>query len=430
MEQGRLIQDRYELTSEIGSGGMARVWRARDTRLNRDVAVKFLDPNLCEDPEFLVRFFSEAQGVAKISHPGVVSVLDFGEDEGRPYLVMEYVEGGSVADLTGEALTIERALEIVAQAAEGAGAAHAAGLIHRDIKPANLLLDGSGSTKVADFGISASRTGEKLTATGTAIGSPHYISPEQVAGAPATPASDVYSLGVVLYELLTGRRPFEGDNITAIAIAHVDKEPQPPSTHNAEIGPVVDGLVMRCLTKDPNDRFPNGEILAKAVEGTLSGHLAGTGPLPTPLPGDREPQEVTHKPRSLVATMVIVLLLLAASAAVLASSRSDDQAAATTNSEREDEPKKKRKKPSPTPSTSAAAAPVTASSPSPETEERKKDRTQEGKSDEPREEQIEEEQEEVTDPEPSPTPDAGTSPEPSPAGGDGTTAEQKGTTEP
>lgn len=413
MKEGRSIQERYELNSEIGTGGMACVWRARDTRLNRDVAVKFLDPNLCEDPEFLVRFFSEAQSVAKINHPGVVAILDFGQEDGRPYLVMEYVDGGSVADLTGAALTQERSLEIIAQAAEGAGAAHANGIVHRDIKPANLLITETGDVKVADFGIAASKGGEKLTATGTAIGSPHYISPEQVAGGEANPASDVYSLGVVLYELLTGRRPFDGDNITAIAIAHVDKEPQPPSAYNSDIDPIVDSLVMRCLAKDPQDRFPNGAILAKAVQGTLAGRIDdGTGPIPV---ADDEPEAVREKPRTLAATMVIVLLLLAASAALLASTRSEDQAVATTTSEPSESPGKKRKKASPSPSasslTSTSVATQTSPSPTPPPD-KKKDTAEE----EATEEEVQEE-EEVTEeePEPSPTPEPATSPESSPA---------------
>ncbi|MFP5297587.1 MAG: protein kinase domain-containing protein [Actinomycetota bacterium] len=419
MEQGRLIQDRYELTSEIGTGGMARVWKARDTRLNRDVAVKFLDPNLCEDPEFLVRFFSEAQSVARISHPAVVSVLDFGQDEDRPYLVMEFVEGGSVAELAGQPLSVERSLEIVAQAAAGVGAAHAEGLVHRDIKPANLLLDGSGNIKVADFSIPSSRTGEKLTATGTAIGSPHYISPEQVTGDMATPASDVYSLGVVLYELLTGRRPFDGDNITAIAIAHVDKQPQPPSAHDPEIDPVLDGLVMRCLAKDPEERFPDGEVLSKAVEGTLAGILDdGTGAIP--LPEDIAPSEgATGKPRALATILVVILLLLAASAVVFASSRSDDRAAATTTSEPgERSPKQKRKKPSASPS--ATSIPATIPSPSPSSEP-KKEKNEVEKVQEAEEVSEAENSEEVSEPtEPSPTPQPETSPEASPATEEGT----------
>jgi serine/threonine-protein kinase len=259
------IQDRYVLDAPLGKGGHAEVWCAHDDRLERTVAIKFLDDRLADDPEFLVRFFSEAQTVARISHPNVVPVLDFGEHEGRPYLVMEYVSGGSLEDLVGEPMTPDHALELVAQVARGTGAAHALGLVHRDIKPPNILLADYGTPKLADFGISVSNVQEKLTATGTAIGSPHYVSPEHASGGVTTPASDVYSLGVVLYELLTGKRPFDKDNATALAIAHVEETPAPPSTHVPDLDPEVDALVMRALSKDPEARFADGSEFAEAL---------------------------------------------------------------------------------------------------------------------------------------------------------------------
>lgn len=266
VDAGDLIQERYRLLSRLGSGGMAEVWSATDERLERTVAVKFLAPQLSEDPEFLVRFFSEAQAVARISHPNVVQVLDFGEHSGAPYLVMEYVSGGPLTDRTGEPWSVDEASDLIGKAALGAGAAHALGIVHRDIKPGNVLLSEDGSAKLADFGIAASARSERLTATGAAIGSPHYISPEQASGRDATPASDVYSLGILIYELLTGRRPFEGDNITAIAIAHVEQDPVPPRALVPEIGPETDALVLRCLAKDPDARYADGNELAAALE--------------------------------------------------------------------------------------------------------------------------------------------------------------------
>ncbi len=266
MRADEFIQGRYRLQHTLGKGGMAEVWCARDERLARPVAIKFLAPQFHDDPEFLVRFFSEAQSVAQLSHPNVVGVLDFGDYEDRPYLVMEYVAGGSAADLTGQPVLPERAAEIVAGAARGAGAAHAQGLVHRDIKPANILLTEEGDPKLADFGIASSKGGEKFTATGQAIGSPHYISPEQATGAGTSPRSDVYALGVVLYELLTGRPPFDAENVTAIAIAHVDKQPAAPGTIVAGIDPHLEALVMRCLAKDPEERFGDGTELAIALE--------------------------------------------------------------------------------------------------------------------------------------------------------------------
>jgi serine/threonine protein kinase len=244
---------------------MAEVWCAKDVRLDRQVAVKFLASEFADDPEFLVRFFTEAQSVASLNHPNVVSVLDFGDFEGNSYLVMEYVPGGSLADIVGEPLMPERALELVEQAARGAGAAHNIGVVHRDIKPANILLDDEGRPKLADFGIASATGRERMTATGQTIGSPHYISPEQVSGASATPASDVYSLGTVLYELLCGVRPFEHDNLTAVAIAHVDSEPEPPSAHVDDLDPALDALILRCLAKYPEDRFADGNELAEHI---------------------------------------------------------------------------------------------------------------------------------------------------------------------
>lgn len=266
MNAGDSIQARYELTELLGRGGMAEVWLAQDSHLGRPVAIKFLAPQLSADPEFLVRFFSEAQAVARISHPNVVTVLDFGEYEDAPYLVMEYVPGGPLTDKIGEPHDPDWAFEVVADAARAAGAAHERGIVHRDIKPGNILLGDDGQAKLADFGIASSGLSERLTATGAAIGSPHYISPEQASGRDATPASDVYALGIVLYELLTGVRPFEGDNITAIAIAQVEQEPAPPSTHVPELGPDIDALVLRCLAKEPATRFADGYEMALALD--------------------------------------------------------------------------------------------------------------------------------------------------------------------
>jgi serine/threonine-protein kinase len=290
---------------------MAEVWCARDERLQRPVAIKFLGAQFHDDPEFLVRFFSEAQSVAQMSHPNVVCVLDFGDFEDRPYLVMEYVGGGSLADLTGEPMLPERALEVVAEAARGAGAAHALGLVHRDIKPANILLTEHGSAKLADFGIASSQHSEKLTATGQAIGSPHYISPEQASGLGCGPRSDVYALGVVLYELLTGRPPFDADNVTAIAIAHVDKAPTPPGDLVADLDPYVEDLVLRCLDKDPAARFADGSALAVALEEPSEAQAL----FPLPYEEDDEYEESAPIGRRILTSVAITAVVLGVLAA-------------------------------------------------------------------------------------------------------------------
>jgi eukaryotic-like serine/threonine-protein kinase len=265
MRAGTLVQDRYRLDTPLGRGGMAEVWSSLDERLNRRVALKLLAPELADQPESLVRFFNEAQAVARISHPNVVSVLDFGQHENRPFLVMEYMEGGSLADRTGEPFLVERAFEILEDAARAAGAAHALGLVHRDVKPGNILMDRGGRAKLADFGIASSQVSERLTVTGLAMGSPHYVSPEQASGHECTPRSDVYSLGVVLYELLTGRVPFDGSNATAIALAHVEQQPPSPGSLVPDLDREVDEIVLRCLAKDPAERYEDGAALATAL---------------------------------------------------------------------------------------------------------------------------------------------------------------------
>lgn len=366
MNENDLIQSRYRLQHRLGRGGMAEVWCARDERLDRPVAVKFLAPQFHADPEFLVRFFNEAQLVARLSHPNVTDVLDFGEFEERPYLVMEYVGGGALSDLTGEPILPERAAEIVSQAAWGAGAAHSAGMVHRDIKPANILMTDDGRAKLADFGIALARDAEQLTATGQAIGSPHYVSPEQASGQGCTPRSDVYSLGVVLYELITGRPPFDADNVTAIAIAHVESPPIPPSHHVPDLDPDLEAIVLRCLQKDPDERFEDGRALAAALE-----EPAAAAAFLPPTAGELDDHDEGPRARRVLATLLIVGGVLGLlTAAVWAASREPELPRAISQDlETEDRgaaTKRRRSSPSPSATQDAATTVSTSESPSPE----------------------------------------------------------------
>ena len=270
---------RYRLAERIATGGMGEVWRAEDTVLDREVAVKVLKHEYADDPSFRARFEAEARHAAALVHPNVASVFDFGEiieDDGsgsRPFLVMELVPGQPLSTLLrgGEAMPPDRAADIVAQAADGIAAAHALGIVHRDVKPANLLVTPDGKVKVTDFGIARAGDGAAITQTGQIMGTPHYISPEQAEGRPATEASDVYALGVVLYECLAGRRPFTRDTPIQVALAHV-RESVPPLDDS--VPPRMRAVVDRALAKDPAERLRSAADLATALRG---GAVAGLG---------------------------------------------------------------------------------------------------------------------------------------------------------
>jgi serine/threonine protein kinase len=230
----RTVGDRYELRSLIATGGMGQVWRAHDQRLGRAVAVKVLRGEFAGDADFLARFRAEARHAALLGHRNVVAVYDYGETaapdgEQLAYLVMELVPGDSLAAVRRRqgVLPADQVLEIVTQTAAGLGAAHEVGIVHRDVKPGNLLLRPDGSVAVTDFGISWSAESVALTATGQVIGTAHYLSPEQARGRPATPASDVYALGMVAYELLAGRRAFDGASSVSVALSQIQDEPDP-----------------------------------------------------------------------------------------------------------------------------------------------------------------------------------------------------------
>jgi serine/threonine protein kinase len=225
---GEVIANRYELEELVGTGGMSNVYKAKDTLLERNVALKVLHPQYSDDEEYVERFRREARAVAQLSHPHIVTVIDRGEDDGQQFIVFEYVDGENLKQFlerTGP-LPARRAVELALEIAEGLAFAHEHGLVHRDVKPQNVLLTPDGNAKVTDFGIARSLDVERgVTQTGTVLGTSNYLSPEQASGATATPATDVYSLGVVLYELFTGKVPFPGENFVVVAMKHVNEVP-------------------------------------------------------------------------------------------------------------------------------------------------------------------------------------------------------------
>ncbi|HRC74344.1 MAG TPA: protein kinase, partial [Kouleothrix sp.] len=266
--QQKILNNRYELEQKIGEGGMARVYRGRDLRLSRAVAVKVLHSHYASDTGFLQRFHHEAQAVANLRHPNIVDVYDVGQDGDMHYIVMEYVPGSDLkALIVREApLPVERAVSIAEAVARGLDAAHRLGMIHRDIKPQNIIIGEAGQVKITDFGIAKSTMSTAMTETGVTFGTADYISPEQARGQPATPQSDIYSLGVTLYEMLTGRLPFTGDSSIAVAMQHVSAEPPPPRMYNSRIPPQLEAIVLRALNKDPSRRPHSAREFANLLE--------------------------------------------------------------------------------------------------------------------------------------------------------------------
>ena len=252
-EAGQIYGDRYRLVDRIAIGGMGEVWRAHDEVILRDVAIKILKPEFMGDPGFLERFRVEARHAARVDHEGIADVYDYGEGSGSAYLVMELVSGDSLARIIEKRirLTSVEVLSIVEQTAKALHAAHEDGLVHRDVKPGNLLITPSGKVKITDFGIARVADQVALTATGQVMGTVQYLAPEQATGKPATPSTDIYSLGIVAYEALTGKRPFTGESQMVIAMAQIHDK---PPAMDDDIDKRVQDLILSCLAKKPNQR--------------------------------------------------------------------------------------------------------------------------------------------------------------------------------
>jgi len=268
VSEGSIVDNRYRVVRRIGSGGMADVWLAEDTHLQRQVALKILHRRFLQDQEFVGRFQREAEHAAGLTHPNIVAVYDRGSDGDVNYIAMRYVEGPTLKELIDRGLSPDQAVALVRQVLEGARFAHRNGIVHRDLKPQNVIVDGEGKAVVTDFGIARAGVSE-ITQTGSVMGTPQYLSPEQAQGFEVTPVSDLYSIGVILYEALTRRVPFEGESAVAIAMKQVAETPQRPSSINPQVSPALDAVVMRALEKEPGQRFQSADAFIAALDAAL-----------------------------------------------------------------------------------------------------------------------------------------------------------------
>ncbi|HLR74903.1 MAG TPA: Stk1 family PASTA domain-containing Ser/Thr kinase [Virgibacillus sp.] len=294
MLEGHLLSERYKIKSTIGGGGMANVYLADDTILDREVAIKVLRLEYANDEEFIARFDREAKAATSLSHPNVVNIFDVGEEDHILYMVMEYVDGLTLKEYIQQygPVEVEEALSIMKQITAAIAHAHANDLVHRDIKPQNILIDSYGQVKVTDFGIAVALSATSLTKTNSILGSVHYLSPEQARGGLATKKSDIYSLGIVLYELLTGRMPFSGETPVSIALKHLQNDPPSVKTFNPSIPQSVENIVLRATAKDPFHRYENVYEMNDALETALNPDKINEAPFVPPTEAGEETKAI------------------------------------------------------------------------------------------------------------------------------------------
>ncbi len=308
-----LVDDRYRIIGRIGSGGMADVYEAEDTQLGRRVALKLLFRRFAEDPDFVERFRREASSAAALNHPNVVQVFDRGEWDGTYYIAMELLEGRNLKDIVREYGPLEPAVavDIVLQILRAARFAHHRGVVHRDIKPHNVIVDGEGRAKVTDFGIARAGSSD-MTETGLIMGTAQYLSPEQAEGHPVDARSDLYSIGVVLYELLTGVVPFDAEAAVTIALKQVSEEPVPPRVRNPAVPPALDAVTLRALQKDPAARYQDADQFIAALEQAQAGVIADD-----PVAELEAQDERSWRRIALIAVAVLALVAIAVGAWLL-----------------------------------------------------------------------------------------------------------------
>lgn len=328
VEVGSVVDGRYRVLARLGGGGMADVWLAEDAHLQRRIALKVLHRRFAQDREFVMRFQREAESAAGLQHPNVVSVYDRGEFDGTYYIAMQYIEGPTLKQLIDSGITLEQAVAVIRQVLQAAGYAHRQGIVHRDLKPQNVIVDPEGKAVVTDFGIARAGVSE-ITQTGSVMGTPHYLSPEQAQGFDVTAVSDLYSIGVMLYEALTGRVPFEGESAVAVAMKQVSQMPQRPSSIQPRVSPALDAVVMRALEKDPGQRFQSADAFIAALDqamrdpgGTARGtqSFAALPPVVTPVEeGGEDPEAARKRRRNWWILGALVAILIGALVGILLS---------------------------------------------------------------------------------------------------------------
>jgi serine/threonine protein kinase len=316
---GEVLSDRYEVEELVGTGGMSSVFRAHDRLLDRKVALKVLHQQYSEDAEYIERFRREARAVAALSHPNIVTVIDRGEHDGRQFIVFEYIHGENLKALIerrGPA-PVTTALELAMQIARGLSFAHQQGLVHRDVKPQNILLNGDGQAKVTDFGIARSLDVQQgMTQTGTVLGTSDYIAPEQAQGQRVDEHTDVYSLGVVVYEMLTNEVPFPGENFVAVAMRHINEEPPSIRDKRPDVSPRLEAAVQRAMAKRPEDRFQTMADFCRELEANLAEAQGQTVVAPVQAPPGRA--RAPRRPGANPWPIILALLTLIAIGGVIA----------------------------------------------------------------------------------------------------------------
>jgi serine/threonine protein kinase len=398
---------------------MGQVFRGSDRVLDRTVAVKILAPHLAEDASAVSRFQREARSAAGLTHPSIVSVYDSGSENGWHYLVMEHVDGRTLAQIVREEgpLLPHRAAEIAAELARALSEAHAAGIVHRDVKPGNVMVTPEGQAKVVDFGIAAAVSSDSATETAAVLGTVSYLAPEQVRGRRADPRSDLYALGVVLYEMLTGRPPFVADAPLAVAYKHLEEDPIPPSEVNPDVPPALEAVVLRALAKDPGDRYPSAEAVLADLErylddpeldpttvAALAGSWAEEDDTPTAVAATGPGAHRAPRSRRGVVALLVAAVLAAGIPVALILSSGDEARTKPPGSDR-----------TPGQGGSPGQSPDEAASPEGDSSSKEDGEQEESKAEEEASPSEEKEEDEDKGTEPSPTPSPSLSPDPTPS---------------